>query len=352
MFFPKLQLTDSGRALIVKALAGETLTFTRLAIGAGDAPRDAGSMTELADEVIGVGITGIEKGDGVATLEGSFDNSRIGAGFYAKELGVFADDPDDGEILYAYSNSNDYPAYIPTGSSTSFERVTLRVLVAVGDAETVEAKIGEFGGYATTEELEAHENDTGNPHETTAEQVGLGNVPNVTTDNQTPTFPALTPEQANDPSTIPLQNITSGETLSVMFGKIRNFITRMLHHLTQDNPHGITAELLGASRVSRGSYTGTGRSGVGTTNRIDFTLNMLPKLLIVQPKNAVSAKSDGFMAIHGTSLLTIRDKSQDDPNLVGTVSISWGDKYISWYAQNAACQQNERGQTYYYILVF
>ena len=51
-------------------------------------------------------------------------------------------------------------------------------------------------------------------------EVGLGNVPNVTTNNQTPTFTEAT-ERAN---------ITSGEKLSVIFGKIMKWFTDLKPH--------------------------------------------------------------------------------------------------------------------------
>ena len=58
-----------------------------------------------------------------------------------------------------------------------------------------------------------HSQTTGNPHGTTASDVGLGNVPNVSTNDQTPTFTAASTRN----------NIASGEKLSVIFGKIQKF---------------------------------------------------------------------------------------------------------------------------------
>ena len=49
----------------------------------------------------------------------------------------------------------------------------------------------------------------------TSSEVGLGNVPNVTTNNQTPTFTEASSRA----------NIASGETLSTIFGKIKKFFT-------------------------------------------------------------------------------------------------------------------------------
>lgn len=58
-----------------------------------------------------------------------------------------------------------------------------------------------------------HSQTTGNPHGTTKSDVGLSNVPNVSTNDQTPTF-----TQASTRN-----NIASGEKLSVIFGKIQKF---------------------------------------------------------------------------------------------------------------------------------
>ena len=55
--------------------------------------------------------------------------------------------------------------------------------------------------------------DKNNPHGVTKEQVGLGNVPNVSTNDQTPSFEV--PESR--------ENLKSGEKLSVLFGKIGKF---------------------------------------------------------------------------------------------------------------------------------
>lgn len=58
-----------------------------------------------------------------------------------------------------------------------------------------------------------HSQTTGNPHGTTAADVGLGNVPNVSTNDQTPTFTEASTRN----------NIASGEKLSVILGKVQKF---------------------------------------------------------------------------------------------------------------------------------
>lgn len=85
--------------------------------------------------------------------------------------------------------------------------------------------------------LDEHKHDKENPHGVTKEQVGLGNVPNVVTNDQTPTY-----EEAEA-----LVELTSGEKLSAAFGKLKKAVISLISHLgNKDNPHAVTAAQAGA----------------------------------------------------------------------------------------------------------
>lgn len=75
--------------------------------------------------------------------------------------------------------------------------------------------------YFVHREVEEHTNDQDNPHNVTKEQVGLGNVPNVSTNDQAPTY--------TEAST--LEALKSGEKLSVAFGKIAKAIKDFISHI-------------------------------------------------------------------------------------------------------------------------
>lgn len=79
-------------------------------------------------------------------------------------------------------------------------------------------------------DLASHYSDKQNPHQVTKVQVGLGNVPNVTTNNQTPVY-----EMSES-----LSELESGETLSTAFGKIAHAVSSLVRH-TQDSIRHITA---------------------------------------------------------------------------------------------------------------
>ena len=240
MFFNNPTLTDAGRALIIKALAGETITFSKLGLGNGVVPADVTPLTELVNPCVKFGLTSITTGVGGVSLSGSFDNSSIEEDFVATELGVYAIDPDDGEILYALARPYGEPTTIPAGANSGYGRINLNVVVAVGDAENVTAIISEFIGYATITAFNAHVENTDNPHQVTKVQVGLGNVPNVSTNNQTPTFTEA--EQITE--------IESGSTLRVLLGQIKRAIRELINHVAAENPHNIPpAGILAAKAI-------------------------------------------------------------------------------------------------------
>ena len=96
------------------------------------------------------------------------------------------------------------------------------------------------GGLAA--ELDAHK-AAKNPHGITKDQVGLGSVPNVATNDQQPTYAVATA----------LAELASGENLSVAMGKIARAVADLKSHIgaVSGNPHKVTASEVGAVPTSR-----------------------------------------------------------------------------------------------------
>lgn len=92
-----------------------------------------------------------------------------------------------------------------------------------------------------------HRKDNSNPHNVTAAQVGLGNVPNKATNDLTPTYAEASA----------LEPMSSGERLAVAFGKIAKAITSIISHIAdKNNPHGVSATQTGALPKTGGNMTG------------------------------------------------------------------------------------------------
>jgi len=131
--------------------------------------------------------------------------------------------------------------------------------IVIEDVEQMFTLLPDGGRLGFIEEkIDNHIADKENPHEVTKAQVGLGNVPNVSTNNQTPTYT----EAAT------LENIASGEVLSIAFGKIKKAIATLINHVTnKSNPHevkgsqlvvGSDAEAVPISKGGTGARTAAG----------------------------------------------------------------------------------------------
>lgn len=84
--------------------------------------------------------------------------------------------------------------------------------------------------------LAGHTGNKNNPHAVTKEQVGLGKVPNVPTNDQTPTYS----------DAVSFATLSSGEKLSIAFAKIKLAITNLIKHIgDKSNPHGVTKKQVG-----------------------------------------------------------------------------------------------------------
>lgn len=89
--------------------------------------------------------------------------------------------------------------------------------------DIIDAKMKEIEEASDPSALEAHVKDAMNPHFVTKTQIGLGNVPNVSTNNQTPTY--TVPSEVSE--------LESGEKVSVAFGKIAKAISHMITKFPQ-----------------------------------------------------------------------------------------------------------------------
>jgi hypothetical protein len=95
------------------------------------------------------------------------------------------------------------------------------------NADLIDEKLKAIEELANPQDLDNHKNDKSNPHGVTAAQVGLGNVPNVATNDQTPTYTVASENTA----------LSSGEKLSVAFGKIAKAISTFISHIADATIH-------------------------------------------------------------------------------------------------------------------
>lgn len=303
-----INLTIPGMNALFRAIAGKQLVFTKVVIGNG-AEQELATVSAIANPLLTLTLDEITVADTNAKLTVRFRNSTISSGFRCTEVGIFCKDPADAttEVLYAYGTEDDATAEYIAPAAGEVQETQIDFFVFISNAENVSAVINQSLVYATQAELSEHTGAKNNPHSVTAQQVGLGNVPNVSTNDQTPTY--------SDANT--LTTLSSGEKLGIAFGKIKGAITRLINHLNnKSNPHGVTTSQIGASPnthkhtasdltsgvlgVSRG---GTGRGSWSRNSMIFVNDSMgLAQLTMPTMNNSVLRQNTSGAPFWGSAL--------------------------------------------------
>lgn len=144
-------LTNKGRQLQAKVESGSTsLVLTKLKLGNGTISE--GQTLEALNDLVGpkqvVGIaTKTVLENGYCKIAATISNSDLAEGYLVKELGVFATDPDEGEILYAITTDS-APDYMPATGGATVVSQEFAVYIGVTNAASVVAQI-DSGALAT-----------------------------------------------------------------------------------------------------------------------------------------------------------------------------------------------------------
>ena len=142
-------LTEKGRELLAKGLSGETITFTKMAIGDGTSLTSERERTALVNQITTLPILNINtKGNGTCEINALLTNKSVTTGFYIKELGIFAHGNDNVEILYAYNISTS-PDFVPPFSANNVVEIEYVDTIIVDQVANVTAVIDPSVTYIT-----------------------------------------------------------------------------------------------------------------------------------------------------------------------------------------------------------
>lgn len=154
MGFPKPTLTNAGKQALLKTLAGKTLTFSSIKIGDGKVSKteDLTKRASLVNLIHSFDIASCKKLDDTIELIATFSNDELNTDFEFREIGAYALEPGTGEeILYCYTNCGEEAEKIEA-TTLSFVEKTIKLYVAVGNAENVSVIINPDMNYVTKEE--------------------------------------------------------------------------------------------------------------------------------------------------------------------------------------------------------
>ncbi|MDO4680895.1 MAG: hypothetical protein Q4A55_06585 [Aerococcus sp.] len=224
-YFVQPVVTQIGTEKTTEALnKGKALTFTRIAFGTGHHRENLKQVTALEHEALSVDARQSSDQTHRQTIKivGKLDNAKVDQELKINEMGVFARTEVSDEFLFMYTSAEQGDT-IPPASEASLVRDyefnthisndgQLQITYSTPkDGYVLEEDYLKFKQEATTtaQELEQkialnyedfqelfldsqkHRENTSNPHNVTAEQVGLGSVKN---------YPVATTQEALDKS--------------------------------------------------------------------------------------------------------------------------------------------------------
>lgn len=142
--FSKLVITNKGQALLAKMIAGSgNIEFTKVS-ASSTAYTDAQleGLTSLSNVKQTSLISKVTRTNEVAIkVEAAFTNTELKAGYYMKALGLYAVDPDAGEILYAVTRETSGNCYMPAYNGITVSGAYVQLVTTVGNAENVSLEV-------------------------------------------------------------------------------------------------------------------------------------------------------------------------------------------------------------------
>ena len=156
-------ITRKGLDLITKLLIPTDLVLTRVMVGNGrlDQSSDPKSFTDLVSPIAQatstVPIVNNHQLEFVVEYRNDL-NGGLPTGFWLNEFGVFAQDPDIGEILLYYATLGDYPQWVQPFSPGMLDVRRYPVSIGLNNDATVTLAYPAVA-FLTAEDLDKHNQD-------------------------------------------------------------------------------------------------------------------------------------------------------------------------------------------------
>lgn len=137
-------LTKQGLKLQAKVDAGNAMQLTKCRLGSGTigSGQQLEDLTELVVPVQTLPIASVTYSDDshACIISAVTDNSTVTTGYYLREFGIYAKDPDDGEILYAVASDSE-PDFIPAKGTSTVISQEIGVALTFANASNVTAAV-------------------------------------------------------------------------------------------------------------------------------------------------------------------------------------------------------------------
>lgn len=137
------KITEKGEALLAKMTQGHTLEITHAEIGSGTVDRlllkqqTSVSSVKGTAKIEAVGYTE----DGMCALPVTLTNEGVEASYAAWQIGIFANDPDEGKVLFFIAQAEDAATNIPSAALMPSYNSQIIFYVKYGSADNVTVSV-------------------------------------------------------------------------------------------------------------------------------------------------------------------------------------------------------------------
>lgn len=155
----ELIITSMGEALAARLVGGfASARFTRICASSADySDRKPGVLKELSGlpEIRqSAAVSGTRRLDASSVeIFAALDNTELKEGYYTRTLGLYAEDQDKNEILFAVCTDPESPFYMPPYAGATVSGISYKLRVKVSCSERIEIGASEEV-YATALQLD------------------------------------------------------------------------------------------------------------------------------------------------------------------------------------------------------
>ena len=145
-------MTDGGAALQAKVNSGKTkLTFTKIKVGSGVNATNPLALTDVISSKWETTNFVVKLEGKIVSVDTVITNTGVHEAFRMSEIGLFAQDPDKGEILYAYLTDPE-PDRMPAESGSVVVSQELTIGMVFSNTGNVSLTVN-MGALVTREQL-------------------------------------------------------------------------------------------------------------------------------------------------------------------------------------------------------
>ena len=151
-------MTDVGADLQAKVNAGKTkLTFTKIKVGSGVNATNSLALIDVISSKWETTNFVVKQEGKIVSVDTFITNTGIHEAFRMSEIGLFAQDPDKGEVLYAYLTDPE-PDRMPAEGGSVVVSQELTIGMVFSNTGNVSLTVN-MGALVTHEQLEQHNAD-------------------------------------------------------------------------------------------------------------------------------------------------------------------------------------------------